>query len=829
MKKKSITFLLSFGLVLSGCSFQDLMFWKKKDKTPDSGDVDDGGDNDSQEVTPEETPKEVTPEEIPEGDVFFSAKNKLYENHNYTVKVTTTVEDDNESPYVDRFYNINNKAYFAVNSEYPAFYYGFIYQKNQGYVDFDLLISGNEVVPSDFYSTDPSKSVSDIYTLAVERILNGHFMKEGDTYFCDEKDPIAVATNLSGFDTTFITAPKKIYINVKEGNLFEISCDFQIWYIDESTVEKVTKQGNVKIEFENINNTHNAAIEAYIQNPTTTFSPKLDWSTSDRKEFNSYFNGRIPPFFEESSYSLKVGNYYDGYNQEKFAIIEDYACGDKSESYGEILEDNGYTKVDNYHYQMKQIFASGSMEETYYVDMIFTAPNDEYSGDRTVGYYFPNGVFTIKYRYKTKPTEEITTIAKLNTHISKSKARTILPAFPDNGEIERITNFEDRTAYANQYYSPEERAFLFVTSVSSLIVKLYATKENAIEFINNLTPVMEEKGFVKNVDSRYGQISYIDAQQSKVVLTNPEYEGATEEGTTYVYPGYMQLQIVIYNAYGDIVDPSEVLEGITLSNQTKAYHVGDTFKFDGIVTAHYQSGDTKVVFPNSVTSPDMSTAGNKVVTVSYTEDGQTVTKGYSISVTYPDSTTAKTIQYASGFDHEAVEHIDLANSVLPERAEPGETVTMTVAIEDGYRFGCFYPNDETGDVWAQFYDEPVRTKTVSFTMPDYSFEMILIVELDDGSPIPDYPMRMEITGYSTEFYEYGDFSFDGICTVTYESGNTATVTPTVLDYPNMSQLGTQTVHLEYFESGVTVRTSYDISVVERPPTPKYTVSTSALE
>ena len=74
------------------------------------------------------------PEEIPEGDVFFTAKNKLYENHNYTVKVTTVVEDDSDSPYVDRFYNINNKAYFAVNSEYPTFYSGFIYQKGQGYV-----------------------------------------------------------------------------------------------------------------------------------------------------------------------------------------------------------------------------------------------------------------------------------------------------------------------------------------------------------------------------------------------------------------------------------------------------------------------------------------------------------------------------------------------------------------------------------------------------------------------------------------------------------------------------------------------------------------------
>ena len=45
----------------------------------------------------------------------------------------------------------------------------------------------------------------------------------------------------------------------------------------------------------------------------------------------------------------------------------------------------------------------------------------------------------------------------------------------------------------------------------------------------------------------------------------------------------------------------------------------------------------------------------------------------------------------------------------------------------------------------------------------------------------------------------------------------------------MSQLGTQTVNLEYEESGVTVRTSYDITVVERPENPKYTVSKGTLD
>ena len=795
MKKKIITLLAAIGVILTGC-----------------------GSNDN---------PGVSPEPIPEGDVFFTAKDKLYENHNYTVKVTTTVAEDPESPYVDYFYNINNKAYFAVNSEYPLFYSGFVYQKNQGYVDFDLAIGGSEVAPNNFVSTDANKSVSDIYTLAIERVLNGTFVKEGDKYSCSEKEPIAVMVNLSGFDVTYITAPTKFYATVENENLV-LSCDFTMWYIDETTVEKVIQDGNVKVEFEDINNTHNAALEAYIENPTTTFVEKLDWSTLDRKEFESYYNGRIPPFLEGSSYSLKVGNYYDGYNQEKYAIVEDYSCGDISSSYGEILKDSGFSKVDDYHYELKQIVSSGSMEETYYVDMILTGPNEPY-GDRTVGYYFPNGVFTVKYRYKVKPTETVDSIAKLNTHISKSKARTILPAFPDNGEIERIENFEDRTSYANQYYSPEERAYLFVTSVSSLIVKLYASKANANLFIDRLTPILAEAGFVKNSDTRYGQISYIDDKQSKVVLTDPNYEGNTVEGITSSYPGYMQLQIVIYNSYGDIIDPSEVLESITLSNQTTSYHVGDTFKFDGIVTAHYQSGDTKVVSPTSVSSPDMSMAGDKTITVKYSEDGQTVTKGYKISVTYPDSSTAKTIKYASGFNHEAVQHIVLSQSTLPEKAEPGSQVTMTVVAEEGYKFECYYPNDEVGDVWEQFYDLPVKTKTVTFTMPDYSFEMILMVKVDDGTPDPILPVKMEISGYTTEYYEYDEFSFDGVCTITYDDGSTKEVTPSVKDYPNMTQLGKQTVHLEYEENYAIVGTSYEITVTERPVTPKYQITKEAMD
>ena len=354
MKKESITLLVLLGLIFAGCENKGRNN-DSQDNTP-GGEVDPGGDVDPS--------GDVTPEEIPEGDVFFTAKNRLYEKHNYTVKVTTTVEDDEDSPYVDRFYNINNKAYFAVNSEYPLFYSGFIYQKDQGYVDFDLVIEGDEVAPSNFYSTDPTKSVSDIYTLAIERVLDGHFMKEGDQYSCAGRDPVAVMTNLSGFDTTYITSPEKIYATVDSENNLRITCDFVMWYIDETTVEQVSKNGTVTVEFENIDNTHNAAVEAYIENPTTVYNPRIAWTASDRKEFEDYYNGRVPPFLEGSSYSLKVGDYYDGYSQEVYAIIEDYACGDLSESYGELLKDSGYTKTDRYHYKLEQTISSGTIIET---------------------------------------------------------------------------------------------------------------------------------------------------------------------------------------------------------------------------------------------------------------------------------------------------------------------------------------------------------------------------------------------------------------------------------------------------------------------------------
>ena len=81
-----------------------------------------------------------------------------------------------------------------------------------------------------------------------------------------------------------------------------------------------------------------------------------------------------------------------------------------------------------------------------------------------------------------------------------------------------------------------------------------------------------------------------------------------------------------------------VLTAISLNtdNVKKTFTVGETFNSTGlVVTAAYSNCSDKTVTPTSVTTPDLTAAGNKTVTVSYTENNVTETATYQISVTEP--------------------------------------------------------------------------------------------------------------------------------------------------------------------------------------------------
>lgn len=139
------------------------------------------------------------------------------------------------------------------------------------------------------------------------------------------------------------------------------------------------------------------------------------------------------------------------------------------------------------------------------------------------------------------------------------------------------------------------------------------------------------------------------------VTVNPE-DGREEISASITGTcGFTKVVVELVPSEG-YVKPVVVLTSIALSGQTTDYTVGDTFAFTGTVTATYSNGSTKTVTPTTVSSPDMASAGSKEVTVTYTEEGVSVSSKYTITVsekaTEPEepgqpSTTPKYVKVTS--------------------------------------------------------------------------------------------------------------------------------------------------------------------------------------
>ena len=113
------------------------------------------------------------------------------------------------------------------------------------------------------------------------------------------------------------------------------------------------------------------------------------------------------------------------------------------------------------------------------------------------------------------------------------------------------------------------------------------------------------------------------------------YKVTTISGQPTLYPLPILYRLVDGNEGGsETPEPEQpkTLVSIAVAGQTTTYTVGDTFKFDGTVTATYDDESTATVTPTSVSEPDMTTVGTKEITVSYTEGEVTAETTYTITV-----------------------------------------------------------------------------------------------------------------------------------------------------------------------------------------------------
>ena len=114
---------------------------------------------------------------------------------------------------------------------------------------------------------------------------------------------------------------------------------------------------------------------------------------------------------------------------------------------------------------------------------------------------------------------------------------------------------------------------------------------------------------------------------------------------------------------------------LNTSSVQKSFAIGATLDYTGlVVTASYSNCSLQTVEPTNVTvSPDMSTAGSKTVTVTYTENGTTTTATYTINVVAPYTVTYK----ACGDVFTTQNYAPGAALVLPEN--PGGYDGLTFA------------------------------------------------------------------------------------------------------------------------------------------------------
>ena len=127
-----------------------------------------------------------------------------------------------------------------------------------------------------------------------------------------------------------------------------------------------------------------------------------------------------------------------------------------------------------------------------------------------------------------------------------------------------------------------------------------------------------------------------DNEQTADVTEHTSFTGydMSTIGTQTVTVSYTENEVTKTATYTIEVKAPATLTSISLSgNYATEFATGSTFSYDGmIVTASYDDETSKEVTGYTVSTPNLTTAGTKTVTVTYTENNVTKTATYNITV-----------------------------------------------------------------------------------------------------------------------------------------------------------------------------------------------------
>lgn len=158
---------------------------------------------------------------------------------------------------------------------------------------------------------------------------------------------------------------------------------------------------------------------------------------------------------------------------------------------------------------------------------------------------------------------------------------------------------------------------------------------NAVKTLSSITISGYKTNFVEGDDFVFNGVvtAHYSDSSSADVTSSSSFSGydMTVIGQQTVIVSYTYKNVEQTAQYTITVGMG-TLSSIFISGMTTNYIKNNPFSFDGTCTATFANGYQKTVTPTSVTSPDMSTSGNKTITVSFTYNGVTKSTTYDISV-----------------------------------------------------------------------------------------------------------------------------------------------------------------------------------------------------
>ncbi len=326
---------------------------------------------------------------------------------------------------------------------------------------------------------------------------------------------------------------------------------------------------------------------------------------------------------------------------------------------------------------------------------------------------YASGSYTNAYLYALTPNK---TLSEIDVYTFPTKVSyTIGEYFDPTGLV--ITRTYSDSSSDTYSYAGHTSEFTFDPSTSTPLASGMETVEvtyggQSCSFEIELTAAKElssisisgyTTAFVEGDTFAFGgtvTAHYADASTENVTST------ATFSGYDMTTVGNQTVAVTYQgeSATYQIAVSAGTLNSITVSGQTTTYTKNAAFSFDGICTATFANGYQKEVTPTSVTSPDMTTAGNKTIIVSYTYNGNTRTTSYDISVNSYRTVMEEsysligTISYTSGSEVVSVNTLSTSKSGYTNIENGPDTSNKAIRLGSGSNKGTLTITSTTSNI-----------------------------------------------------------------------------------------------------------------------------------